>query len=223
MQDPLKTLLLTHEKRPDAQPEPVQGLQEYQEQHDPLNINRAREIAGLHDPIPVGILYQNPEVPCYEELRNAGQQRSTRYIKSGSRSRVRQVHDLAAGRRRQGSAERLSIKYRLTRSRQFEHASRTSGAHRVSSHRPDGRRVSSPRLPAAICIPRFSPAIAISPRCATISRSCWCATTKQSVQSLSGLIDGALKAHRGGQRRRSAEQACAPDRARNSPAGGGRR
>ena len=68
--------------RPAAQPEPGQGLQET-EQHDPLNLNRAREIAVLHDPIPVGILYHNPDVPCYEELRNAGQQRSTRYIKSG--------------------------------------------------------------------------------------------------------------------------------------------
>ena len=44
---------------------------------------RAREIASLADPIPVGILYRNPGVPCYEELRSAGQQRSARYIKSG--------------------------------------------------------------------------------------------------------------------------------------------
>ena len=29
------------------------------------------------DPIPVGILYRNPEVPCYEDLRNAGQLRTT--------------------------------------------------------------------------------------------------------------------------------------------------
>ncbi|HEX9070342.1 MAG TPA: hypothetical protein VF852_00170, partial [Pseudolabrys sp.] len=54
-----------------------------QEHHDPSNINRAREIASLADPIPVGILYRNPNVPCYEDLRNAGQQRSARYIKSG--------------------------------------------------------------------------------------------------------------------------------------------
>jgi 2-oxoglutarate ferredoxin oxidoreductase subunit beta len=53
-----------------------------QEQHDPSDIHRAREIASGHDPIPVGILYHNPEVPVYEELRHAGQQRSARYIKT---------------------------------------------------------------------------------------------------------------------------------------------
>ena len=45
-----------------------------QQEHDPSDIDRAREIASEHDPIPVGILYRNPAVPCYEDLRNAGQQ-----------------------------------------------------------------------------------------------------------------------------------------------------
>jgi 2-oxoglutarate/2-oxoacid ferredoxin oxidoreductase subunit beta len=31
----------------------------------------------------VGILYRNPEVPCYEETRHAGQLRTTEYVKSG--------------------------------------------------------------------------------------------------------------------------------------------
>jgi len=41
-------------------------------EHDPSDIHRAREIASGTDPIPVGILYRNPEVPCYEETRHAG-------------------------------------------------------------------------------------------------------------------------------------------------------
>ena len=31
----------------------------------------------------MGILYRNPDVPCYEDLRNAGQMRSTAKIKAG--------------------------------------------------------------------------------------------------------------------------------------------
>jgi len=54
-----------------------------QEEHDPSDIDRARKIASVLDPIPVGILYHDPHVPCYEELRNAGQQRSTRFVKAG--------------------------------------------------------------------------------------------------------------------------------------------
>ncbi len=82
MADPMRTLLLTHEKGLTLSPN-MAKVYKNTEQHDPRNLNRAREIASMHDPIPVGILYQNPEVPCYEELRNAGQQRSARYIKSG--------------------------------------------------------------------------------------------------------------------------------------------
>ena len=80
--DPLKTLLLTHEDGVTLSPN-LSKVYKTQERHDPSNINRAREVASLADPIPVGILYRNPDVSCYEELRNAGQQRSTRYIKSG--------------------------------------------------------------------------------------------------------------------------------------------
>ena len=68
MQDPNKVQLLNHEN----------GLQfsagmsrvyKNQLEHDPSNIHRAREIASGSDTIPVGILYRNPEVPCYEDLR----------------------------------------------------------------------------------------------------------------------------------------------------------
>jgi 2-oxoglutarate ferredoxin oxidoreductase subunit beta len=40
-----------------------------QEQHDPADLNRAREIASITDPIPVGVLYRNEDAPRYDELR----------------------------------------------------------------------------------------------------------------------------------------------------------
>jgi hypothetical protein len=52
-------------------------------QHDPGDLNRAREIASSLDPIPVGILFRNPDVPCYEELRNTDRLRSPQLIKTG--------------------------------------------------------------------------------------------------------------------------------------------
>ena len=49
----------------------------------PLDIHRAREIASSGDPIPVGILYRNPEVPCYEDTRHAGQLRTAGHVRRG--------------------------------------------------------------------------------------------------------------------------------------------
>ena len=80
--DPLKVKLLHHKNGVTLSPN-ISKVYRTQEEHDPSNINRAREIASSADPIPVGILYHNPEVPCYEELRDAGQRRSTRFIKAG--------------------------------------------------------------------------------------------------------------------------------------------
>ena len=52
-------------------------------EHDPLDIHRAREIASGTDPIPVGILYRNPEVPCYEEMRQPGSCAAGEHIRAG--------------------------------------------------------------------------------------------------------------------------------------------
>ena len=109
MQDPLRTMLLTHEDGLTISPN-LSKVYKNQERHDPSNINRAREIASLQDPIPVGILYRNPDVPCYEELRNAGQQRSARYIKAGLDAELDKIHDLAAGRGQQRSAKRVKMR-----------------------------------------------------------------------------------------------------------------
>ncbi|MDP2955425.1 MAG: thiamine pyrophosphate-dependent enzyme [Longimicrobiales bacterium] len=52
-------------------------------EHDPLNIDRAREIASTADVIPVGILYRNPEVPCYEDLRRPDLLRTPELTRAG--------------------------------------------------------------------------------------------------------------------------------------------
>ena len=82
LHDPNRILLLNHENGLRVSP----GLAKvYQNQavHDPSNLHRAREIASSLDPIPVGILYRNPDVPRYEEVRHAGQLRSTDLIEKG--------------------------------------------------------------------------------------------------------------------------------------------
>jgi len=82
LQDPQKSLLLTHDRgiRPSAE---LSKIYRNQQEHDPSNIDRAREIASVDDPIPVGILYHNEEIPCYEDLRHAGQLRTPDYIRAG--------------------------------------------------------------------------------------------------------------------------------------------
>ncbi|MDR0440322.1 MAG: 2-oxoglutarate oxidoreductase [Candidatus Accumulibacter sp.] len=50
-------------------------------EHDPLDIHRAREIASNTDIIPVGILYRNPDIPCYEDTRQSGALRTAEAIK----------------------------------------------------------------------------------------------------------------------------------------------
>ena len=42
------------------------------QEHDPSDLNLAREIAEKDDQVPVGILYRNENVPCYEDLRKPG-------------------------------------------------------------------------------------------------------------------------------------------------------
>ena len=39
------------------------------EPHDTADLNLAREVAGAEGKVPVGILYRNESVPCYDELR----------------------------------------------------------------------------------------------------------------------------------------------------------
>jgi 2-oxoglutarate ferredoxin oxidoreductase subunit beta len=75
-------MLLTHKDGVQLSPS-LSSAYRNQREHDPIDIDRAREIASLDDPIPVGILYRNPDAPCYEDLRHAGQMRSPEYIRAG--------------------------------------------------------------------------------------------------------------------------------------------
>jgi 2-oxoglutarate ferredoxin oxidoreductase subunit beta len=74
VQDPSKTLLLTHENGLQLEPALTRLYKNHRE-HDPLDIAGARALASSDDEIPVGILYRDPDVPCYEDLRGAGEAR----------------------------------------------------------------------------------------------------------------------------------------------------
>ncbi len=82
LHDPGRTLLLTHANglQPRAD---TSRIYRNQREHDPLDLNTAREIASAEDPIPVGILYHNPAIPCYEDLRGAGAPRSPELTRAG--------------------------------------------------------------------------------------------------------------------------------------------
>ena len=82
LSDPQRTLILTHKDGLTLSPATA-GTYRNQLAHDPADIDRAREIASSEDPIPVGILYRNPEVPCYEDVRHAGTMRTTAQIRAG--------------------------------------------------------------------------------------------------------------------------------------------
>ncbi len=82
MQDPDSIQLLHHENALKLSA----GLSKvYKNQllHDPLDMNRAREIASTDHVIPVGILYQNRDIPCYEETRQSKVLRTTETIRNG--------------------------------------------------------------------------------------------------------------------------------------------
>jgi 2-oxoglutarate ferredoxin oxidoreductase subunit beta len=66
VQDPERMLLLKHENGLEISPE-LGRIYRNQEVHDPADRNRAREMASVNDPIPVGILYRNPDMNCYED------------------------------------------------------------------------------------------------------------------------------------------------------------
>ena len=82
MHDPDRVRLLHHADGLQISPTLARTYRN-QEVHDPSDIHRAREIASGIDPIPVGILYRNPDVPCYEDLREGNQLRTAEYIKQG--------------------------------------------------------------------------------------------------------------------------------------------
>jgi len=82
LHDPSRILVLTHENGLRAS-DSLTKVYRNQRAHDPADLNKAREIAADIDNIPVGILYRNPEVPCYEDLRASTRLRTTEYVKTG--------------------------------------------------------------------------------------------------------------------------------------------
>lgn len=80
--DPDKTLLLEHEDGvvPDAA---LKGIYKQTEAHDPSDINRAREIASIEGQFPAGILYRDPQVPCYEDVRQPDKLCTPELVRSG--------------------------------------------------------------------------------------------------------------------------------------------
>jgi 2-oxoglutarate ferredoxin oxidoreductase subunit beta len=82
LHDPKKVRVLHHEQGLTVSPS-LAKVYTNQERHDPADLDRAREIASSLDPIPVGILYRNPEVPCYEDLRGTSLLRTPGLIRRG--------------------------------------------------------------------------------------------------------------------------------------------
>lgn len=82
VRDPNRTLMLTHENGLQL-PESLKKVYRNQLTHDPGDIHRAREIASSEDPIPVGILYHNPSVPCYEDIRRHGLLHGADQVRTG--------------------------------------------------------------------------------------------------------------------------------------------
>lgn len=81
VQDPQKMLLLKHENGLEISPE-LGRIYRNQEVHDPADRNRAREMASVHDPIPVGIMYRNPDMPCYEDEQVPDQMNTAERVKN---------------------------------------------------------------------------------------------------------------------------------------------
>lgn len=75
VRDPTKMRILTHADGLRLKPE-VSRIYKNQETHDPRDMGRALAISSLNDEIPVGILYRDPSVPCYDDLR-AGERPNT--------------------------------------------------------------------------------------------------------------------------------------------------
>lgn len=82
LQDPNRVVMLEHEDgiRLGAD---LERVYQNRERHDPANIHRAREIASCLDPIPVGVLFRNDAVPCYEDLRHDDRLRTPALIAGG--------------------------------------------------------------------------------------------------------------------------------------------
>lgn len=82
LHDPQRVLMLHHDDGLHLSPAVAKVYTKMQE-HDPSDLDRAREVASSFDPIPVGIIYRNETVPCYDELRQDARLRTTELVQKG--------------------------------------------------------------------------------------------------------------------------------------------
>ncbi len=69
--DPHNLLLLTHDKGIPLE-EKLLRLFPNQQEHDPSNMSEGYDLALPLSPKPVGLLYHDPNVPCYEDFSSQG-------------------------------------------------------------------------------------------------------------------------------------------------------
>ncbi len=69
--DPSKLLVMTHE---DGIPvhESLDRVLKNRVEHDPGNLSEARDLAGEHDPLPIGLFFKDESRPCYDDMAQAG-------------------------------------------------------------------------------------------------------------------------------------------------------
>jgi 2-oxoglutarate ferredoxin oxidoreductase subunit beta len=82
MHDPDKLLILTHENGVQLSPAMARVYQSHTE-HDPADLVEARRIVGTSERVPVGIIYRNPDAPCYEDLRAPRERFTPELVKKG--------------------------------------------------------------------------------------------------------------------------------------------
>jgi len=82
MRQPDQVRVLTHERGIQLSPA-LERTYKNRVEHDPSDLASARELATTSDAIPVGILYRNPEVPRYEQLRAPTELRTPERIRAG--------------------------------------------------------------------------------------------------------------------------------------------
>jgi 2-oxoglutarate/2-oxoacid ferredoxin oxidoreductase subunit beta len=82
IQDPDRMQILTHDKGIQLSPA-LSRVYRNQDQHDPADLVEARRIVGTSERLPIGIIYQNPDVPCYEDLRKPDRLYTPEFIEKG--------------------------------------------------------------------------------------------------------------------------------------------
>jgi 2-oxoglutarate/2-oxoacid ferredoxin oxidoreductase subunit beta len=82
VREPSRVQILVHENGLTIDPA-LGRIYTNQRAHDPSDLDRAREVASGTDPIPVGILYRQPDMPCYEDLRRSTEIRTPDLVRAG--------------------------------------------------------------------------------------------------------------------------------------------